>query len=85
MTSKGKQMTDLLDTGDVREQMMTLWRKLDQGKITHTEARVHIGFARTVLDTLKVEIAAAHLQDSALPKVPLATKKLRVIQGRKSA
>jgi hypothetical protein len=77
-------MTDLTDTGDVREKMLALWRKLDQGKITHTEARVHIGFARTVLDTLKVEIAAAHLQDTSLPKVPLATKKVKVIQARRA-
>jgi hypothetical protein len=76
-------MTDLTDTGDVREKMLALWRKLDQGKISHTEARVHIGFARTVLDTLKVEIAAAHLNDTALPKVPL--KKFKVINGRKAA
>jgi hypothetical protein len=33
-------MTDLTDTGDVREKMLALWRKLDQGKISHTEARV---------------------------------------------
>ena len=78
-------MTDLTDTGDVREKMLALWKKLDQGKISHTEARVHIGFARTVLDTLKVEIAAAHLNDSQLPKVPLAPKRLRVIQGKRSA
>lgn len=76
-------MTDLTDTGDVREKMLALWRKLDQGKITHTEARVHIGFARTVLDTLKVEIAAAHLQDTSLPKVPLATRKPKLTQGRR--
>lgn len=74
-------MTDLIDTGDVREKMLALWRKIDQGKISHTEARVHIGIARTVLDTLKVEIAAAHLQDAALPKVSLvaSTKKMKTI------
>lgn len=77
-------MTDLTDTGDVRDKMLALWKKLDQGKITHTEARVHIGFARTVLDTLKVEIAAAHLQESSLPKVRLATKRPKVIQGSRA-
>jgi hypothetical protein len=29
-------MTDLTDTGDVREKMLALWRKLDQGKISDT-------------------------------------------------
>ncbi len=77
-------MTDLIDTGDVRDKMLALWKKIDQGKISHTEARVHIGIARTVLDTLKVEIAAAHLQDLALPKVPLAGKRMKTIQGRRA-
>jgi len=79
--SRGNQMSDLMDTGNVREKMLALWKKLDQGKITHTEARVHIGFARTVLDTIKVEIAAAHLQDAELPKVPLASKRMKTIQA----
>jgi hypothetical protein len=77
-------MTDLIDTGDVREKMLALWKKLDQGKISHTEARVHIGFARTVLDTLKVEIAAAHLNDASLPKVTM-TRKVKTIQGKRVA
>jgi hypothetical protein len=78
-------MTDLIDTGDIREKMLTLWRKMDQGKLTHAEARVHIGIARTVLDTLKVEIAAAHLQEGSLPKVALAQKKPKVVTGRRTA
>lgn len=79
-------MTDLTDTGDIREKMLALWKKVDQGKISHMEARVHIGIARTILDTLKVEIAAAHLEVAGIPKVPLAGKKsLKVIQGKKAA
>lgn len=78
-------MSDLVDTGDVREKMLALWKKVDQGKISHTEARVHIGIARTVLDTLKVEIAAAHLQEAAVPKVPLSTRKVKVINGKRAA
>lgn len=73
-----------MDTGDVRQKMLSLWRKLDEGKITHSEARVHIGFARTVLDTIKVEIAAAHLQGAELPKVQIA-KRLRTINGKRAA
>jgi hypothetical protein len=65
--------------------MLALWKKLDEGKLTHTEARVHIGFARTVLDTLKVEIAAAHLSEAELPKVQLAPKRLKVVSGRRAS
>lgn len=67
-------MKELVDTADVRQKMLTLWQKVDQGKLSHAEARVHIGIARTVLDTLKVEIAAAHLQEANIPAVQVATK-----------
>ena len=50
-----------MDSEDVREKMIKLWQSFEQGKISPTEARAHIGFARTVIDTMKVEIAAAHL------------------------
>jgi hypothetical protein len=79
-------MSDLTDTADIRNKMLSLWKRIDQGKITHTEARVHIGIARTILDTLKVEIAAAHLQEANVPSVPLQAKKsLKVIQGKRAA
>lgn len=77
-------MREMTDTGDIRDKMMKLWGKLDKGEISHTEARVHIGFARTVLDTLKVEIAAAHLQAPPTP-VSVANKGLRTIQHKKAA
>jgi hypothetical protein len=78
-------MREMLDTSDIREKMLVLWQKVDTGKITHQEARVHIGIARTVLDTLKVEIAAAHLQESNVPSVALSSKRPKVIQGRRAA
>ena len=77
-------MSDLMDTGDVREKMMKLWAKLDQGKLTHAEARAHIGFARTILDTIKVEIAAAHLQDASVPAVPLVGRKMKTIRASRT-
>jgi hypothetical protein len=63
--------------------MLSLWKKLEDGKLTHAEARVHIGFARTVLDTLKVEIAAAHLSEASLPHVPVAGKRIKAVNGRR--
>jgi len=76
---------EITDTIDIREKMMKLWGKLDRGEISHAEARVHIGFARTVLDTLKVEIAAAHLQAPPEP-ISVARKALRAVPtGRKVA
>jgi hypothetical protein len=51
----------LNNTADIRRKMINLWDKFDEGKLPTPEARTHIGFARTVLETLKVEIAAAHV------------------------
>lgn len=69
----------------MREKMLALWKKLDEGKLTHAEARVHIGFARTVLDTLKVEIAAAHLSEASVPHVQMAPKRVKTINGRRAS
>ena len=60
------------DTSQLRNKLLTLWAKFDKGEIDATEARTHIGFARATLDTIKVEIAAAHLSSAQIPAVPLA-------------
>lgn len=70
------------DTGDIRRKMMMLWSKFDKGEIAAGEARTHIGFARTVLETLKVEIAAAHLAQVSVPVVDLEPR-LNKPNGRK--
>jgi len=70
------------DTAGIRQKMMEIWSRVDSGDMTHQEARVHIGLARTVLDTLKVEIAAAHLNVSSVPPVSLGTKPVLTIAGR---
>lgn len=57
------------DTSEIRNKMIGLWRKFDQKKITHQEARIHIGMARAILETHKVEIAAAHLELSQISPV----------------
>ena len=41
-------------------------------RCTTSEARLHIGLARTILETLKVEIAAAHFSQGQIPSVPVA-------------
>lgn len=64
------------DTGAIRAKMLSLWTKFDSGKISAGEARTHIGFARTVLETLKVEIAAAHLSEVNVPTVSLQNARL---------
>lgn len=75
------------DTAELRGKMMAIWREVDAGKISHTEARVHIGFARTVLDSLKVDIAAAHLNQGAIPSAPISTAPVLTIarNGKKKA
>lgn len=70
------------DTAGVRHKMLEMWEKFEKGDISSAEARVHIGFARATLDTLKVEIAAAHLNAAYIPPVTLATKPTRQINGR---
>lgn len=60
------------DTADIRAKMLALWRQLDEKKIPANEVRLHIGLARAILETLKVEIAAAHLAQGAdIPPVPI--------------
>jgi hypothetical protein len=59
------------DTADIRRKMLTIWKLVDEKKITTSEARLHIGIARTILETIKVEIAAAHLNQANLDPVPI--------------
>lgn len=66
------------DTAEIRKKMLQLWKLVDDKKITTSEARLHIGIARTILETLKVEIAAAHLNQANIPSVPIID-----IDGRK--
>jgi hypothetical protein len=63
----------LKDTADIREKLLRIWDKVDRKEMSTSEARLHIGLARAILDTLKVEIAAAHLARSRIPAVPIST------------
>jgi hypothetical protein len=54
---------------ELRRKILTVWKGLEEGKITPAHARIQIGLARTVLDSLKVEIAAAHVSQSPVQPV----------------
>jgi hypothetical protein len=64
------------DTADIRRKMLQIWRLVDEKKISTSEARLHIGIARTILETIKVEIAAAHLNQTNIDAVPIIHESL---------
>jgi hypothetical protein len=55
------------NTADIRAKLLEVWRLVDEKKISLSEARVHVATARAVLDSIKVEIAMAHLSQSIAP------------------
>lgn len=57
------------DTAEIRARMIKLWEQVEQRKISASEARLYISLARTILETIKVEIAAAHLNQKPIPTV----------------
>jgi len=59
------------DTADIRTKLLEIWKQIDEKKISSSEARLHISVARAILDTLKVEMAAAHLAQQQIPSVPI--------------
>jgi hypothetical protein len=69
---------EMRDTADIREKMIKLWKQLDENKITATQVRLHIGIARTILETLKVEMAAAHLNKTHIDAVQVIEMPIRL-------
>ncbi len=61
------------DTADIRAKLLVIWKQIDEKKISASEARLHISVARAILETLKVEMTAAHLTQANIPAVPLTT------------
>lgn len=59
------------DTADIRARLLVLWQQIEDKKISASEARLHISVARAILETLKVEMAAAHLARADIPSVPI--------------
>ena len=72
------------DTADIRAKLLAVWKLVDEKKITTQEARLHIGLARAVLDTLKVEIAAAHLTQQQIPPVGIEHLRPVITTSRKA-
>ena len=70
------------DTADIRAKMLRLWKLLDDNKITATQLRLHIGVARVILETLKVEMAAAHLNKSNIDAVPIDAVRLSAASSK---
>ena len=66
------------DTADIRAKMLEIWALVEQKKMTASEARMHMGLARVILETLKVEIAAAHLASAKIPPVTLGREPTRL-------
>jgi hypothetical protein len=64
------------DTADIRAKLLEIWKRIDEKSISSSEARLHISVARAVLDTLKVEMAAAHLARTDIPSVPISTARI---------
>jgi hypothetical protein len=60
------------NTADIREKLLTIWKQIDEKKISSSEARLHISVARAILETLKVEMAAVHIAQSTIPSVPIS-------------
>ena len=77
-------MATMKDTADIRARILQVWKLVDEKKISTAEARLHISLARTVLETLKVEIAAAHLTQAQIPSLPVIGRvgPLPVIRGQ---
>lgn len=70
------------DTTELAARVNQLWDMFSNKKLTSQEARTHIGFARTLLEAKKVEIAAAHLNAGNVPPVTLGASKVVAIEGR---
>jgi hypothetical protein len=74
--------TVLKDTADIRAKLLDIWKQIDEKKISSSEARLHISVARAILDTLKVEMAAAHLARQDIPSVPILGTGVPIRRGR---
>jgi hypothetical protein len=58
-------------TGHLKAKILELWTAFENGEISAVEGRVHIGMARTIIETVKVELAASRPNVIEVPTVPL--------------
>jgi hypothetical protein len=70
------------NTADIRAKLLEVWRQIDEKSISSSEARLHISVARAILDTLKVEMTAAHLAQQTIPSVPIGGRSPIALQPR---
>ena len=75
-------MSIVKSTADIREKMLQIWKQIDEKKITAAEARLHMQAARVILETVRIEIMAAHLARTDIPPVSLIAPAITVT-GRK--
>ena len=59
------------NTADIRAKLLEIWKQVDAKQISASEARLHISLARAVLETMKIEIAYAHLTQTQVPPMPI--------------
>jgi hypothetical protein len=62
------------NTADIRAKLLLIWKQIDEKKISAAEARLHISVARAILETLKVEMAAAHIAQAQIPSVSVGVR-----------
>jgi hypothetical protein len=70
-------------TADIRAKILEVWRQVEKKEISASEARLHIGLARVLLETLKVEIAAAHLARTDIPAVTVSPDPIQLGTSRR--
>ena len=56
-------------TADIRDFIQTTIEDIQQGRVTNAVARTRLNAARTYLDTIKVDMAAAHMGVELKPLV----------------
>jgi len=66
------------DTADLRLKLLEIWKQIENKKISSSEARLQISVARAILDTLKVEMTAAHLTQQDIPSVSIIPSALPI-------
>ena len=68
-------------TEDLRNKMVQLYADIEAGKVTNSQARTRAYVAKTIVDTIKVEITAAALGKSinTVEFNPERQRKLRAV------
>lgn len=69
-------------TADIRQKLLDVWKLVDNKQISAGEARLHISLARAVLETMKVEIAAAHLAQQSISPITLSAGAMLSVSPR---